>query len=79
MGELLLELDWRTTPSFSHFVQALFYELCVGFGQIELFPEDWLIILEMDSVCEVLGQAQVVFIQADAAWCFTKRSIYRLR
>jgi hypothetical protein len=36
----------------------------VSFWQVELFPENGLVILEMDLVREVFCQSQVIFIQA---------------
>jgi len=42
----------------------LFDELGVSFWQVELFPENELVILEMDPMREVLCQSQVIFIHA---------------
>jgi hypothetical protein len=49
---------------FQPLVQALLDELGVCFWQVELFPENGLIILEIDLVREVLRKTQVVFIHA---------------
>jgi hypothetical protein len=45
----------------------------VSFLEIELFPENGLIILVMDPVCEVLCQPQVVFVHAYGCLVFEQR------
>jgi len=42
----------------------LFYELVMCLWYLELFPVDGILHFEMDLVHEVLGQAQVVLVDA---------------
>ncbi len=42
----------------------MFDELVMCLWNLELFPVDWILCLEMNLVFEVLGQTQVVLINA---------------
>jgi hypothetical protein len=37
----------------------------VGLGYVELFPVYWILVFEMNFMFVVLGQVQVIFVQAN--------------
>jgi len=50
----------------------LFDELVMCLQNFELFPVEWILRFEVDFVLEILGQAQVVFVNAESILMFAQ-------
>ncbi len=48
----------------------MFDELVMYFRDFELLPVDWILHFEVDFVLEILGQAQVLFVNAESILVF---------
>jgi len=50
----------------------LFDELVVGFWDFELLPVDRILIFEVDFVFKILGETQVIFVDAKSVLVFAQ-------
>jgi hypothetical protein len=53
-------------PQFQPFVQCLLNELVVGLWNFELFLVNWILCFEVYFVLEILGETQVVLVNAES-------------
>jgi hypothetical protein len=60
------------TPQFQPFIQCLFDELVMCLWNLELFPVNWILCLEMNLVFEILGQTQVIFVNTKGNLVFAQ-------
>ncbi len=69
----VIEWVWSlNNPQFQPFIQCLFDELVVGFWNLELFPVDWVLCFEVDFVLKILGEPQVILVNAESVLVFAQ-------
>ncbi len=50
----------------------MFDELVMCLQDLKLLPVDWILHFEVDFVLEILGQAQVIFVNAESVLVFAQ-------
>jgi hypothetical protein len=69
----VIEWIWSLNdPQFQPFIQGLLDELMIRLWDFELLPVDGILCHEMNLVLEILGQAQIVFVNAESALVFAQ-------